>query len=221
MRGPWGPQTNIFYFVYVDLVDIYLFSCQLRLKTLDTLSRNLKIFISSQIMLIPGPLAPKGLAVTGGHPRMFLRAHLDFPWPEPYKSRCPCYLENFYLFWNTSNDLLTVGTRLVVHQCQKFDNSDSEFSNSTIRLQSYFSVTDLRNISICAKKKTHNVMYKFIFLMLRSNLWMKFWKIGKIWKELNQTKRIRPTGTFYDRPFQSCSSLKMTCLKMNEIVIVL
>jgi hypothetical protein len=53
-------------------------------------------------MLIPGPLGPRRLAVTGGHPRIFLKAHLDFPWPESFKCRCPCYLENFYLFWNTS-----------------------------------------------------------------------------------------------------------------------
>jgi hypothetical protein len=43
----------------------------------------------------------------------------------------------------------------------------------------------------------------------------EFQKIGKIWKELNQTKRMRPTGTFFDYLFRSYSSLKMTCLKIK------
>ena len=51
--------------------------------------------------------------------------------------------------------------------------------------------------------------------MLRSFLWMKFQKIGEIWKELDQTKRMRPTGIFSDHPFRSYSSLKMSCLKRN------
>ena len=50
-------------------------------------------------------------------------------------------------------------------------------------------------------------------LMLRSTLWMKFLKIGEIWKELDQTKRMQPTGIFSDHPFRSYNSLKMTCLK--------
>jgi hypothetical protein len=50
-------------------------------------------------------------------------------------------------------------------------------------------------------------------LLLQSSLWMKFWKIGEIWKELDQTQRIQPTGIFSDQPFRSYSSLKMTCLK--------
>jgi hypothetical protein len=53
--------------------------CQLRLKSLYTWSTNLKIFIFSQIMLIPGPLGPSGLVVTGGYPGIFLRAQLDCP----------------------------------------------------------------------------------------------------------------------------------------------
>jgi hypothetical protein len=39
-------------------------------------------------------------------------------------------------------------------------------------------------------------------------------KNGKVWKELDQTKRMRPT--FSDQPFKSYSSLKMTCLKMKS-----
>jgi hypothetical protein len=38
----------------------------------------------------------------------------------------------------------------------------------------------------------------------------------EIWKKLDQTKRMRPTGTFSDHPFRSYSSLKMTCLKMKR-----
>jgi hypothetical protein len=44
---------------------------------------------------------------------------------------------------------------------------------------------------------------------------MNFKRIGKIWKELDQTKRMRPTGTFFDHPFRSYSSLKMKCLKIK------
>jgi hypothetical protein len=44
---------------------------------------------------------------------------------------------------------------------------------------------------------------------------MNFKKIGKIWKELDQTQRMRPTGTFFDYPFRSYISLKMACLKMK------
>jgi hypothetical protein len=33
--------------------------------------------------------------------------------------------------------------------------------------------------------------------------------------KLDQTKRMRPTGTFSDHPFKSYSSLKLTCLKMK------
>jgi hypothetical protein len=44
---------------------------------------------------------------------------------------------------------------------------------------------------------------------------MKFLKIGEIWKELDQTQKMQPTGTFSDQPFRSYSSLKMTCLTMK------
>jgi hypothetical protein len=47
-------------------------------------------------------------------------------------------------------------------------------------------------------------------LLLRNFLCMKSKKIGKIWKELDLTKRMRPAGTFLDYPFRSYSSLKMT-----------
>jgi hypothetical protein len=40
-------------------------------------------------------------------------------------------------------------------------------------------------------------------------------EILKIWKELDQTKRMQPTRMFSDHPFKSYSSLKMTCLKRN------
>jgi hypothetical protein len=50
-------------------------------------------------------------------------------------------------------------------------------------------------------------------LMLRISLSMKFRKIGEIWKELGQTKSMRPTGIFSDHSFGSYSSFKMTCLK--------
>jgi hypothetical protein len=40
-------------------------------------------------------------------------------------------------------------------------------------------------------------------------------KIGKIWKELDQTKRIRPTRIFSNDLFRSYNSFKMTCLKIN------
>ena len=40
-------------------------------------------------------------------------------------------------------------------------------------------------------------------------------KIGKLWKELYQKKRKQPAGTFFDQPFKSYSSCKVTCLKMK------
>ena len=43
----------------------------------------------------------------------------------------------------------------------------------------------------------------------------KFLKNGEIWKELDQTKKMWPTGIFSDHPFRSYSCLKMTCLKRN------
>jgi hypothetical protein len=70
-------------------------------------------------------------------------------------------------------------------------------------------------------KKMHNYKYKFIFLMLQSSLWIRFWKISEIWKKLDQTKRMQPTGTFSDHLFRSYSKLKMTCLKIDVIVNVL
>ena len=88
---PWGPQTNILYFVCVVPVIIYLFHASWGLKHFVHGVEISKSSFSSQIMLIPGPLGPRGLAVTGGHPIIFLRAHLDCPWPEPYKSWCPCW----------------------------------------------------------------------------------------------------------------------------------
>jgi hypothetical protein len=106
MRGPWGPQTNIFYFVCVVPVVIYLFHAS---WGLTHVVHGVEISsFSSQIMLIPGPLGPRGLAVTGGHPRIIMRAQLDCPWPEPYKSQCPCHLENFYLFWPILPFLITI-----------------------------------------------------------------------------------------------------------------
>jgi hypothetical protein len=41
-------------------------------------------------------------------------------------------------------------------------------------------------------------------------------QIGKIWKELDQTKRMRPAGTFSDQPFKSYSSSKLAGLKMKN-----
>jgi hypothetical protein len=38
---------------------------------------------------------------------------------------------------------------------------------------------------------------------------MKIKKINKIWKELEITKRMRPTGTFFDYPFRNGGQLKM------------
>jgi hypothetical protein len=35
----------------------------------------------------------------------------------------------------------------------------------------------------------------------------------EIWKELDQTKRMQPTGIFSNHLFRGYSSLKMTCLK--------
>jgi hypothetical protein len=43
-----------------------------------------------------------------------------------------------------------------------------------------------------------------------------YWlKIGKIWKKFDQTKRMQPSGIFFNHPFKSYSSFKMTCLKRN------
>jgi hypothetical protein len=100
-EGPWGPQTNFFYFVRVVPVVIYLFHASWGLKHFAHGVEISKSSISSQIMLILGPLGPRGLAVAGEHHKIFLWAQLDCPWPEPYKSWCPCHLENFYWFWNT------------------------------------------------------------------------------------------------------------------------
>ena len=44
---------------------------------------------------------------------------------------------------------------------------------------------------------------------------------GEIWKELDQTKNLRPTGTFSDYLFRSYSSLKMTCLKVKSVFFVI
>jgi hypothetical protein len=41
MRGPWGPQTNISYFVCVVLVDIYLFHASWGLHQLDFSDYNM------------------------------------------------------------------------------------------------------------------------------------------------------------------------------------
>jgi hypothetical protein len=48
-----------------------------------------------------------------------------------------------------------------------------------------------------AQKNPYNVMYKFIFSMLQSSMWIKSKKIGEIWKEHDQMKRMRPTVTFW------------------------
>jgi hypothetical protein len=40
-------------------------------------------------------------------------------------------------------------------------------------------------------------------------------KIGEIWKELDQMKRMRQPGIFFDHSFRRYSSLEMTCLKRN------
>jgi hypothetical protein len=51
-------------------------------------------------------------------------------------------------------------------------------------------------------------MYKFIFSMLQSSLWMKSKKIDEIWKEHDQMKRMRPTGTFLSAAtWDSCLSV--------------
>jgi hypothetical protein len=42
---------------------------------------------------------------------------------------------------------------------------------------------------------------------------MEFSKIGEIWKELEQMKGMRPTGTFFEYPFGSYSSLKIRSQK--------
>jgi hypothetical protein len=42
-----------------------------------------------------------------------------------------------------------------------------------------------------------------------------FKKIGEIWKKFDQTKRMRPTGSFFNYPFRSYSSLKITCLEIK------
>jgi hypothetical protein len=92
LGGPWEPQTNIFYFVWVVIVVIYLFLCQLWLKTLCTRRRNLIIFIFLPNYADSRAFRPQRPGCYRGPPQNF----------EPYKSRCPCYLENFFLFWNTS-----------------------------------------------------------------------------------------------------------------------
>jgi hypothetical protein len=38
---------------------------------------------------------------------------------------------------------------------------------------------------------------------------MEFKEIGEIWKELDQMKRMRLTGIFFDHPFRSYSSFKI------------
>jgi hypothetical protein len=38
---------------------------------------------------------------------------------------------------------------------------------------------------------------------------MKLEKVGEIWKELDQIKRMRPARTSPDHPFRSYSSLKI------------
>jgi hypothetical protein len=44
---------------------------------------------------------------------------------------------------------------------------------------------------------------------------MKSNKIGEIWKEFDQEKRMRPAWIFPDHPFRSYSHFKMTFLKRN------
>jgi hypothetical protein len=94
MRGPWGPQTNIFYFVCVVPVVIYPFQASWGIKQFAQGVEISKSSFYSKIMLIPGPLGPRGLAVTGGHHIIFLWAQLDCPWPELYKSQYPCQTPN-------------------------------------------------------------------------------------------------------------------------------
>jgi hypothetical protein len=105
MRAPSPREPKPIFLTFSYFLSFLLFSffpscylpipCQLRLKTLCTWSRNLKIFIFF-------PNYADFRAFTGGHLRIFLRVQLDCPWPEPYKARCPCHLKIFYLFWNTS-----------------------------------------------------------------------------------------------------------------------
>jgi hypothetical protein len=46
----------------------------------------------------------------------------------------------------------------------------------------------------------------------------EFPKTGKIWKELDQTKRMQPTAIFSDPSFRSYSSLNITCLKTDFLL---
>jgi hypothetical protein len=61
MRGPWRPQTNIFYFVCVALVVIYLFHASWGLNHLDFSGYN-KIYEMLEVSL---------LAVLGAYERSF------------------------------------------------------------------------------------------------------------------------------------------------------
>jgi hypothetical protein len=99
-----GPLVtpNQYFLLCVCSPSCYLpIPCQLRLKDFVHGVEISKSSFYSQIMLIPGPLGPRGLAVTEGHHIIFPWAQVDCPWPEPYKSRYPCHLENLYLFWNS------------------------------------------------------------------------------------------------------------------------
>jgi hypothetical protein len=43
--------------------------------------------------------------------------------------------------------------------------------------------------------------------MLQSSLLTEFFKIGEIWKELDQTKRMQPAATVFDHPFSNLDQL--------------
>jgi hypothetical protein len=60
-------------------------------------------------------------------------------------------------------------------------------------------------LSRCQKRR-RNTLKK---VLLRSSLSMKLKSFYKIWKELDQMKRMRPTGTSSDHPFRKYSSLKI------------
>jgi hypothetical protein len=56
-----------------------------------------------------------------------------------------------------------------------------------------------------------NYKERFSFVVLRKFSRIDFQKIGEIWKELDQMKRMRPTGIFIDltlREFSSRSNLE-------------
>ena len=64
------------------------------------------------------------------------------------------------------------------------------------------------------KKNTNIVMFELIFWSCEPPCERNFKKISEVWKELDQTKKMRPTATFFDHSFRSYSSFKITCLKM-------